>query len=327
MCLNPVSIPNPVRRLGIRKSDVSNRLQSYMTLRQRSAEPKTILVPCGHCEQCLASKMSEYRRRMQFELEQSPRNRRSFFLTLTFDDEHLADIHESKDLRVLFRNFLRRVNYYFFGDTKVDHTPYFCASEFGDRFTERLHLHCVLYNLPIPQYFGLGLVNTIISSLWQCGHTWTGWFNGKSIKYISKYVLKSYELYESNLHMVLCSQLLGFRQKFVDAYVKFKDFRTFCCNYPRNKYKTFVFPLKCETRKIKELLTGEQLYNLRIYIYKLISQILEEEKYINLIKKQVKNLCRHYLLSFGQKSRKCLRSICPEELSPPLELTQLCPCL
>lgn len=322
MCLNPIQLPNPVLRNGERKTAVSRKLASFMTPLIKSQQPRTITVPCGRCEQCLSSKMSEYRRRILQQLELTPSNHRNFFFTLTFDDSHLSRITDSSYLRSIFRDFLRRLSYYFYSTSKVKF-PYFCASEFGEHpqtgSAPRLHLHCIIYNLPIPDYFGLGLVNNIISKIWSQGFTWTGWFDGRSCKYVSKYVLKTYEGNE-DLHLVMCSQRLGFREDFVKRLSRFNSWSSFINLFPFGKHKVRKYPIKSELRAAKNLMTGEQLYYLQIYMFTLAQDIQFTFEELRRLKKSISLLCPSYLRSLRQKSRTCLHSISPVDflaLRPP----------
>lgn len=330
MCLNPLQLPNPVLRSGERKTVVSRKLASFMTPLLRSQQPKTITVPCGRCEQCLSSKMSEYRRRISQQLEMTPLGLRNFFFTLTFDDAHLSLITTPSDLRSTFRDFMRRLSYYFFGLSKTTIFPYFCASEFGQHpqtgSAPRLHLHCIIFNLPFPEYFGLGLVNNIISKLWSQGYTWTGWFDGRSCKYVSKYVLKTYE-HNEDLHLLMCSQRLGLREDFVKKLSSFTSWFEFERLFPFGKHKVRKYPIKSEIRAAKQFMTGEQLYCLQFFMFRIAQEVQLALEDIRKITKSISLICPSYLRFLKAKSRTCLISIFPGDFLAPRPPLLLSPCL
>ena len=86
-CLRPVHVLNPVFKSKRFKVDTEYRL-----LHQN--EPKYVDRPCGKCLACMKRRQNDWAFRIQSETKKYPC--RSFFVTLTIDDEHL---HNEKDLQ------------------------------------------------------------------------------------------------------------------------------------------------------------------------------------------------------------------------------------
>lgn len=77
MCLNPVSIPNANKGLGH---------VGLFFMKETTAS--TILVPCGHCAECVAANQAQFVQRAEVESEYN----HVFFATLTYDNKHLPSL-------------------------------------------------------------------------------------------------------------------------------------------------------------------------------------------------------------------------------------------
>lgn len=153
MCLTPVSIP-VYNSLG--------ELQSYQN------------VPCNHCQECLAERRRHWTHRLYYENFFSLS---SFFLTLTYDNEHLPlDGLSKRDCQLFFKRLRKRVGKF----------RYFLVSEYGDQFS-RGHYHCLIFFNKVVR---LSDIVRATESAWQNGFIKVGDVNVKSIQYCSKYCLK-----------------------------------------------------------------------------------------------------------------------------------------
>lgn len=134
-CLTPVQVRRRIRgREGVRS------LQAVM------------LAPCRKCEKCLQFRQMKWRERMQRELLAS---RRSWFVTLTFDDVALAGIYlkaaaegcehveaVNKHAYSLVQLFLKRVR-------KTRKIRFFAVFELGEE-TARPHYHLIIHEVSGP---------------------------------------------------------------------------------------------------------------------------------------------------------------------------------
>lgn len=110
-------------------------------------------IPCGQCIGCRIDKSREWANRMLLEL---PYSDNAYFVTLTYDDEHLpmSEYHDilglagevcdaatlrKKDFQLFMKRLRKR-----FGEG----IRYYAAGEYGSK-TFRPHYHAIIYNLPL----------------------------------------------------------------------------------------------------------------------------------------------------------------------------------
>lgn len=154
MCLTPVKIPI---------YDSLGTLQSVSS------------VPCGKCRECLAERRRHWTHRLYYENFFSLS---SFFLTLTYDDQHVPlDGVSKRDCQLFlkrFRKFMPKLRY-------------FLVSEYGDTFG-RPHYHALVF---FPKA-SVSLVDCVraVEKSWQQGFIKVGDVTIQSIQYCSKYCLK-----------------------------------------------------------------------------------------------------------------------------------------
>jgi len=92
-------------------------------------------VPCGRCAFCIKKQINAWCTRLRHEMDVSSS---AFFLTLTYNDEHLPENGElSKRDLTLFIKRLRKRN---------PGIRYFAVGEYGENF-KRPHYHAVIFNL------------------------------------------------------------------------------------------------------------------------------------------------------------------------------------
>lgn len=128
-CLHPLTIPN-------KKFCEQSELYLKGSLGYRPS--RYIDVPCGKCEACLSLKRQQWFFRLYYEREHS---KNSYFIGLTYDDEHLP-----KDLRLNKRDvqlFLKRLRKHI----QPYKIRYFLVGEYGEDFG-RPHYHLILFNWP-----------------------------------------------------------------------------------------------------------------------------------------------------------------------------------
>ncbi|UPW41600.1 replication initiator protein [Peromfec virus RodF8_46] len=153
---------------------------------------RPVYVPCGKCILCCLSKSFQWSVRCTCE---SYYHRENYFLTLTYDNEHLPDDRCLN--RAHFQSFMKRLRKHFSGYTiKV-----FYCGEYGDH-RGRPHYHAILFGLPLAekQYRlypvnlskkgNVNYVNDVITDLWGKGLVTIGSFSSHSASYVAQYTLK-----------------------------------------------------------------------------------------------------------------------------------------
>lgn len=168
------------------------------------------VVPCGRCYPCKMRRVSAWSFRMMKEAE---RSRSAFFITLTYDNDHVPispngfmtlDLPSKQDGRYkcshmqLFIKRLRRGND---ANSKWPLKYYYCG-EYGSE-TLRPHYHMILFNATIENLLGIkyasayeyGTLNLdgkteFKCDAWPCGHVTIGDLSMASVGYTLKYISK-----------------------------------------------------------------------------------------------------------------------------------------
>lgn len=191
MCISPISIVDP----------------------KGSSRAQRITVPCGRCLECLSRRRNDWSLRLSQELK---RAESAFFITLTYDDEHIPYVNGSpavvkKDVQDWLKRYRKLI-----APTKV---RYFLVSEYGAT-TLRPHYHLLLFNAPTKN------LEEDVASTWQKGHIHVGTVTAESIHYCTKYclVLDGVTYPEELKPFMLCSQGIGINY-ITDAIVEYHNER------------------------------------------------------------------------------------------------------
>lgn len=139
-----------------------------------TGEVEEIQVPCGHCEGCLKLKQSFWISRLMVE---DMFSKSSYFVTLTYDNEHLpVPIGVNKpDVQ----KFLKRFR-------KLKPCRYFLVSEYGSQFS-RPHYHLAMF---FKEHLGIIELSKLLEKTWTLGKHCIGTIDIASISYVAKYCLK-----------------------------------------------------------------------------------------------------------------------------------------
>lgn len=143
------------------------------------------LVPCGKCVACLSRLRNAWTYRLTMEQENSSY---SYFVTLTYDDDHLPG--ERKFSKPDVQKYLKRVRY-FLGELNKDLAiTYYCISEFGAT-TKRPHYHMLVFvkNDKTGRY--RNIVPDALRDCWQDGYSVVKATSPANIHYVTKYSVKS----------------------------------------------------------------------------------------------------------------------------------------
>lgn len=162
-----------------------------------------VYVPCGQCIGCRLDHSREWANRMMMEL-QDPANVFNWFLTLTYDDDHLplSGFEDDAGLHITYslsksdlQRFLKRLRKHFTG-TRI---RYYACGEYGST-TYRPHYHLILYNVPLVDlkyrqhvdgcnYY----TSDTISALWPDGFHLLTDVTWDTCAYTARYVTKKFK--------------------------------------------------------------------------------------------------------------------------------------
>ncbi len=222
MCLTPIRLKNP-------------------TYRGRIGEFLYNTLPCGHCAECLSTRIEDWIIRLKEELRVS---QYSLFLTLTYNDDNLPDgnLPSKKDVQ-LFHRYLRRKGLKF---------KYFIVSENGEQYN-RIHYHGI--------YFFTAYIEdlySILVSTWNKGYIFMGDANGKTIRYVTKYILKDFGGTKDNFYLMSKNLGLNYVERMLNWHRSDLLNR---CYYPDGKFKKHMpryYRNKIYTENEKSLINHHQ---------------------------------------------------------------------
>ncbi len=196
-------------------------------------------VPCKQCIQCRLQNSRMWADRLVCEAQTSSS---SYFITLTYDDEHLPFGQPVKDVQgnVLspalptlskdeFRAFNKRLRRYFEYHFNIHNIRFYVGAEYGDK-SARPHYHVIYFNLPIPDLvkyknnFNGDVLYTskILEGIWGKGFVVIASMSWQSAAYVSRYVLKkrngslSLEKLGIENQFQLCSNKPGIGREFYE---------------------------------------------------------------------------------------------------------------
>lgn len=171
---------------------------------------KFTIVPCGQCYQCRLQYSRVWANRCVCE-SITAADDSCFFLTLTYDNDHVDSIktpdgHLSLNFYDL-QNFMKRLRAYYDYHFGIKNIRFYAAGEYGDQ-NLRPHFHVLLYNCPIPDKeiiahnkFGDALYTSdIINEQWGFGFTCIGELNWNTCAYTARYVMKKIKGVDSEFY-------------------------------------------------------------------------------------------------------------------------------
>lgn len=189
----------------------------------RWTEPRDWMpIPCGKCIQCRLSYSRQWAFRCLEEVKKMEKEgRKSFFLTLTIDDDHLKKITTvdrfsgaiCKDVAVLDK---RDLTLFWKRARKVyGHFRYMACGEYGDR-SFRPHYHAICFGLALDDLvfykydFATGsslYMSPKLSAIWEKGNVIVGAATWESCAYVARYVTKKLNGAPNVKYFTNCLQL------------------------------------------------------------------------------------------------------------------------
>lgn len=175
------------------------------------------VIPCQKCSGCALDKSNDWATRCIMEMKNW---KHSYFVTLTYDDEHIpmtTAYKSPKDLTIVnhcelvprdLQLFMKKLRKHYKGElprTYKGETEYpirfFGAGEYGSK-TERCHFHLALFNIVfddlklhkmVPTKFGKQYpiyTSDKLAEIWENGFITIEELNYETAAYIARYVLK-----------------------------------------------------------------------------------------------------------------------------------------
>ena len=211
--------------------DKSNGHWYMSTDKNRYANNKFIDIPCNQCIGCRIDYSRQWAVRCVLE---SYYHSQTWFLTITYDDEHVPHsayidniTGEVKDILTLdsndFTKFLKRLRYYYKEKTGKEFR-YFSCGEYGSK-TLRPHYHMIAFGLELDD---LKLVkqsptggnlyeSELVNKAWKRGYVLLSESNFDTCAYTARYVMKKrkgkdadeYEFYNIEKEFVRMSRNKG----------------------------------------------------------------------------------------------------------------------
>lgn len=199
---------------------------------------KEYSVPCGKCIGCQLDRARDWSQRLMAEYKSSVN---AYFITLTYDDEHLPKSNQLQKKEAQF--FVKSLKDYFRKHFNFYGIKYYLVGEYGSS-SWRPHYHLIVYNLPLDlkdfELLGLkapekkflfrlqekekcssGLLysSIFLNKMWNKGINRVGQVSAESCAYVARYcnkkISRDYDIKEAlkeinfQPEFMLCSKNLG----------------------------------------------------------------------------------------------------------------------
>lgn len=188
MCLNPIAVKKVPGRTKLKFLE-NERLDINWEINNSDV----MWLPCGKCIECLLQHARNWGSRCYLEMQE---HEKSFFLTLTYNDENVPHSLSGKltlkkrDYQLFFKR-LRKFQ-------KYPKIRYFGSGEYGTRYTKRPHYHFIVFGLLISDLKLYGRndlkqplwTSEKINKLWRKGNVIIGDVTYESSSYVARYSLK-----------------------------------------------------------------------------------------------------------------------------------------
>lgn len=159
---------------------------------------ETAKVPCGQCIGCRIDYARSWAARLMLELRQHDLDK-CFFVTLTYDDEHIGHLRNEKDYFSLSKRdlqlFLKRLR----KAISPEKCRFYAVGEYGST-TLRPHFHLILFNCSLNDYgfedihrSQLGYMyrsSNLLQKVWPYGFNVCAPVTFESCSYCARYMMK-----------------------------------------------------------------------------------------------------------------------------------------
>ena len=243
----------------------------------KHTDDRVLMIPvgCGKCMECMKQKANGWRTRL---LEEVRNDNTGKFVTLSFSDESLNRLGKDKNIKYLEGyeqdNAIAKKALRKFLETWRKKTgksvKHWCVTELGGNYTERIHIHGILFTNDIQLIKEKWQERTVKGKKVGFGNVWIGdYVNESTIHYIVKYLHKVDVKHKEYKSIVLTSAGIG--KKYLD----------------RNDSKRNAFngDKTIQTYKTKE---GKTIGIPKYYRNKLYTEEEREELWLQLLDEQVR---------------------------------------
>ena len=182
--------PSVAIKLGVRFSDGKNIIKLYRDSSKSLKDlyyiygrDNVLLIPCGHCSECILKRRKEWAVRCACEAQSHPLN---CFVTLTYDDEHLRALNRQDPMRFIkaLRNSGFKVRYYGCGELgSKTFRPHYHIILFGYRPSDMKYLKTSISDEAI-------FTSDFLEKLWNKGHVAVQEFGPGVAGYVAGYTAK-----------------------------------------------------------------------------------------------------------------------------------------
>ena len=255
MCKNKIIIKNkryqPTKKNGYTKETPRDGRLAY------------IEIPCGECKECKKKRKEMWRLRIENELLDS---KSAIFFTGTFSDEAIENIKKQYGVKEE-NDIATKANRLFLERLRKKHNiklTHWCITELGSE-KGRIHIHGIFF---IKENQDIKYIKDKIKREWDFGWNYLGYVDqGKTINYITKYMLKENEKFKKFKPKVLASQKIGIG--FIERNKRFY------------KYKEKNGEIEANTKM--EYLDGRETYLIKYYKEKLYTTEERENILLNIL--------------------------------------------
>lgn len=122
----------------------NNRISPLIDLDKGFRFIKYVQLPCGCCDECLNDRARQWAYRILVEAAQYKNN---WFITLTYDDEHLPN--DMNLIKTEISDFNKKLKTYMKRKGLDSEFRFYAVGEYGSR-SARPHYHEILFNCEIP---------------------------------------------------------------------------------------------------------------------------------------------------------------------------------
>lgn len=195
-CLHPsLVVDMGIQENGKHKVKFLSRIDDFQTVEEAKRKyeghasgcvegHKLLLVPCGHCLECIKRRRKTWAIRCELEAKEHAQN---CFITLTYDDEHYPGQIIKKDVQLFIKYLARETGW---------KQRYFLCGEYGNK--GRGHYHLILFGFfpvdakPVCKTESgvWSYSSKLISDIWKKGFCMVEDFAPAAASYVAGYVEK-----------------------------------------------------------------------------------------------------------------------------------------
>lgn len=190
------------------------RVDTNITYYRRLYGDMLVLLPCGHCESCRASRSKDWANRCYLESLYHDKN---YFITLTYDPAYCPDFLIKRHVQDFVKS-LRNKGFDF---------RYFLCGEYGSQ-SGRPHYHMLAFGLDLTDLYFFGnskkdskmFCSDTLDEIWQKGFVSVCEMTPETICYTARYCTKKLGSNDYDKEFILMSRRPGIGSKWLSEHYK-----------------------------------------------------------------------------------------------------------